>query len=790
MTVRGKINVFLFSAALLTSCLLAGFFALHQYQIDLDRLVEGSLARVLSRPDLQIDIYQRDEKSLERGLETFLQPPAVSFAIAYDSLGTVLAVNSPNQTAIGDLPAFGTLRVNLSAVEPGKTALGPGRQNTGTGLWSSLRAKEYPIHLTIPVFSSVNPTAKGLERQDFYAAMSTLSSKQSLVVIGYVHLGIDRKKLLDGIYPSVSRVFLGSLAILVLCALIVMRLTRHITVPLSQLGKLADDLASGELTQQVEINGSKEFRDIAFVLNRAIGSVSNFRRENDAGHHLLNLKLDERASQLSLRDEELNKAAEEITQTRNQLHQVSYYDNLTNLPNRRLFTEQLNLLLRMNQRTGKPLAVLFLNLDNFKRINDSLGHSAGDLLLQEVGRRLTGCLRDSDILTHHSDSEPKIEVSRLGGDEFSVVLNHLDNIESAGVVAQRVIDTLRVPITIDGHELVVSPSIGISIAPRNADTVEGMLKAAGVAMFHAKVSTKDDFLYYHADLDAAGPEHLRLESDLRRAIERDELVLHYQPQVDTADGSMVGAEALLRWEHPDYGQVPPFKFIAIAEEIGLIAQLGDWVLVETCRQLKEFREQGLELPRIAINISQFQFNSGFVERVREVLQEVELPPSMLELGLTESLLMDEHKATARALEEFRDMGVHLTVDDFGTSYAPLGYLSRYSLDELRIDKSFVTDCDKRQDSASLVTAIIAMAGSLGLRMVAEGVESETQYQFLKDNGARVMQGYLFSKPVPASELREMLVVPWHFMEQIQRMEMMITANRADPLETKIRSLSR
>lgn len=777
MTIGGKINALVFSTAILISCLLAAYFAGNRYQVALDQLVEGSLARVLSRPDLQIDIYQRNQGSLEQVLDRFLQPPAASFAAAYNSQAEPLAVKSRIGTTLDDLPPFRVTRDELSAVEPGIKTLDAGRKPTGMGFWSSLLDTGSSIHLTMPVFTAVNPTDKGLGRQEFFAAMSAPRAKQSLVVIGYIHLGIDPAQLRAGIYPTLMKVFFGSLAILLLCAVLVVRLTRHITVPLSQLGSIADQLASGQLTQQFEVTGSKEFRDIAFVLNSVIGGMSDSKKENDAGNHLLNMRLDQRESQLTTSKEELDKAAEEITETKKQLHQTAYYDNLTNLPNRRLFTEQLKLLLRMNPRSGNNLALLFLNLDKFKRVNDSLGQSAGDLLLQEVGRRLTACLRGSDIMTQQMDSGSTIDVSRLGGDEFCVVLNQLGSIDAAGKVARRLMEALQEPMVVAGHELVVSPSIGIAIAPRDAGTVEGLVKAASIAMFHAKSSTTDKVLYYNADLDAVGPEHLRLESDLRKSIERDELVLHYQPQVDTGNGSVVGAEALLRWEHPDHGQVPLFKLIAIAEEIGIIAQLGDWVLVEACRQIKEFREQGLELPRISINISRFQFDSLFVERVKEVLQETDIPPSSLELGLTESLLVDESKGTVKALKDLREMGVYLTVDDFGTNYAPLSYLSRYSLDELRIDKSFVTDCDQRQESAILVTAIIALARSLGLRMVAEGVESDAQYQFLNGNGVRLMQGYLFSKPVPAGELRQMLVVPWHFAAQLQRMALRAEADR-------------
>ncbi len=768
MTIAGRINILFTAAAVFLGCVVTAYTANREYQINLDQLVQGSLARVLSRPDLQVDIYRQDKTSLEDILGGFLEPRPVSLAVAYNSLGEILARRDVANSPPHSLPPFDALRANFPAVEPGLIGLSPEGKPAGTGFWSSLISGESLIHLTMPVFSPVNPTQRGLTTLDFITALAEPGVQNSLVVMGYIHLAIEREELMQDIGPAVSRVFFVSLALTLLCALTVFLMTRRINRPLSQLAQLADQVASGELKEYVEIEGGKEFRDIATALNGVLGDVHSFKREKDVGHKLLTWKVDESASKLSMRNEELHKAANEITETRDQLHQMAYYDSLTSLPNRRLFTEQLSLLLRLNERKGKPLALLFINLDNFKRFNESLGHSAGDLLLREVGKRLVGCLRSSDMLAHYVESGPRIDVSRLGGDEFSVVLNQLDNIDSAGLVAQRVIDRLVEPMTIDGHELVVTPSVGIAVAPRNAVEVEGLLRAAGTAMHHAKASAKNNFLFYNEDMEATGLDHLKLESDLRKAIDRNELLLHYQPQVDTANGSIVGAEALLRWEHPEYGLVPPFRFISLAEEIGLIEDLGDWVLVEVCRQMKEFREQGLELPRVAINVSALQFSSHFIERVKEVLMQADLPPSMLELGLSEGVLVDNDKSTIRSLQELRELGVYLSVDNFGTSYAPLSYLGRCPLDEIRIDRSFVADCDIREENARLVKAIISMAKSLDLHMVVEGVETEGEYQFLIDNGARVMQGYLFSKPVPAEELKRQLVVPWHFMTRIQR----------------------
>jgi EAL domain-containing protein (putative c-di-GMP-specific phosphodiesterase class I) len=312
----------------------------------------------------------------------------------------------------------------------------------------------------------------------------------------------------------------------------------------------------------------------------------------------------------------------------------------------------------------------------------------------------------------------------------------------------------------------VTPSVGIAIAPRDARDVEGLLRAAGTAMYHAKGSSTDDFLFYDGKMGRNGAERIRLEADLRKAIERGQLLLHYQPQVDTLSGSIAGAEALLRWEHPEHGLVPPYTFVGIAEEIGLIRELGDWVLVEACRQMKAFTEAGLKLPRMAVNVSALQFSPDFAGRVREVLQEAGLEPCALELGLTEEIMADTGNDIREVLGDLKELGVYLSVDDFGTRHAPLDYLGSHPLDELKIDRRFVAGCGREGRGANLVAAIIALAESLNLRVVAEGVETPAQFHFLSDSGAHVMQGYLFSEPVPADQLQQMLA-PWHFLEQIQ-----------------------
>jgi diguanylate cyclase (GGDEF)-like protein len=768
MTIAGKINVLFLTAALVLVLTLTGFTAYREYQVALDRAVNASLATLESRPDLQVAIYRRNASDLQEILAEFLDIHALVSANARDGLGELLS-RAEEVGAVTLQPPFDMLRGDMSAGETGLSAFDAKMQPMGTGLWAAWTNSDSPQYLTVPVFTAVNPGQQGLKAYDFFVAPLNPGAKSSLRIIGYLELEISSGELLDAIGPIVSRLLYWGLLLVAICGTAIALVTRRITRELSQLAQLADEVASGKLEKPVEINASGDIREIANVLNSVLGGFTDLKRETDVGQRLLNMKVDERTSQLSERDEKLSKAAEEISETRSRLQRVAYYDNLTALPNRRLFTEQLDLLLELNKRNGHTLALLFLNLDNFKRINDSLGHSAGDEVLLEVAKRLIVSVRDSDAVGHYVETVQKIEVSRLGSDEFTVVLNQLDKIESAGIVAQRLLAELEKPMMVEGQELVISLSIGVSTAPDDGGSAEELLKTAGIAMHHAKESVRDKFLFYVGNMDASGAGRLTLEADLRKAVERGELELHYQPQVNTLTGAIAGAEALLRWTHPEHGAVPPSQFIPLAAEIGVISELGEWVMAQACRQMKAFDELELTLPRVAINVSAFQFTRAFPERVREILEQHELPASRLELGLSENILVDDDRTASEVLRELRKLGVYLSVDDFGTSFAPLGYLSRYSLDELRIDRSFVLDCERDDSRAKLVKAIIAMARSLELGIVAEGVETAEQYRFLIDNGADVMQGYLFSKPVPADELQAILA-PWHFVQQLQDLQ--------------------
>ncbi|MFT4517702.1 MAG: diguanylate cyclase (GGDEF)-like protein [Halioglobus sp.] len=766
MTVAGKIYALVTLIAAIGGTLLTTSITYFQYTSQRDTLLQQTFENVAANDLLQVAVFHNDQAQQQAFLQDQLDSSAaVRYALILDPAGTPVVVKQQAGMPAYPEQLFDSIRGGASVADESLTFHSSNDAPDDQGMLTLLMGGDKIWDLTIPVLSVISPLQKNISRSDFANALTSVEEAKSRYVIGYAHVGISRSGVMLQTLPTLYLALGLALGFIALSVIFGRYMTRRITLPFSTLVKMADDIAAGRAVESRGLEPSGEFKDIVALLNTIIGGLNTYKTKMDVDHQLLSMKVEERTSQLSKRNEELNTAVEEATKTKDRMRQLAYYDSLTSLPNRRLFTEQLDLLIKLSKRNKQMVALLFLDLDNFKRINDSLGHSAGDILLREVAKRLAHCVRDSDVVAHYLKPDSEIDVSRLGGDEFTIVLNQLDEPESAGVVAQRVLDSLARPVNIDGHELVVTPSIGIAVAPVDADDVESLLKAADTAMYNAKSLGKNSFVYYSSDMDATGVERLTLENDLRKAIERDELVLHYQPQVDTLTGTVIGAEALMRWQHPEHGLVPPFKFIPLAEELGLIGALGQWGLEEACRQTVELQSMGLDLPKIAVNVSALQFDGAFIKRVSEVLTKTGLRPVRLELELTEGIMLDGTDATLRAFSDLKALGVQLSLDDFGTGYSSLSYLSRFPLDELKIDRSFVIDFDKSQADASLIIAIISMAKSMRLNLVAEGVETLEQYRFLRQSGASVIQGYLFSKPVPAKELKELLQ-PGYFHKQI------------------------
>ncbi len=431
-----------------------------------------------------------------------------------------------------------------------------------------------------------------------------------------------------------------------------------------------------------------------------------------------------------------------------QVNFFAYYDELTQLPNRNLLTQRFAQCAAASRRNDTLLALLSLDLSRFKLINDSLGHRIGDEVLRTIGKRLTQVARGHDT------------VARYGGDEFVVILTDVQSIDDISTVAQRMIDAVAQPIELDGHELRLSLHIGISLMPQDGDDLDTLLRNAATALHQAAREGRNHFRFYTDELNAEASARLSLEHALRRALEQNELELHYQPKVDMNSGHIVGVEALARWCHPTEGWISPQRFIPVAEDTGLIQILGDWALREACSQNRRWQDAGLPPISVAVNLSAHQLRQpSLIAMVENTLRTTGLDPRYLELELTESAVMESPEQTAAVLRQLKDLGLGLAVDDFGTGYSSLSHLGRFPFDTLKIDRSFVTDITTAPDQATIAKTIIAMADSLRLKVVAEGVETEAQAVYLRDQGCDELQGYLFSRPLPATAMEQMLREP-------------------------------
>lgn len=442
---------------------------------------------------------------------------------------------------------------------------------------------------------------------------------------------------------------------------------------------------------------------------------------------------------------EAHKMAEKIQIGKDQLAHLAHYDVLTGLPNRILLLERLDRAIELAGRQGWQLALMFMDLDQFKHINDSLGHTVGDHLLQSVAQRLLACARHSDT------------ISRQGGDEFVMLLPFISNAGDATLCAQKMLAALTLPDNIDGHELHIGMSIGISIYPKDGKDAETLLKSADTAMYYAKEDGRNGYRFFEQQMNAKAVYRHSIEASLHCALEQQEFVLHYQPKINLHSGAIIGVEALIRWQHPERGLLPPALFIPIAEDSGLILPIGRWVLREACLQAQAWIQDGLPPITMAVNASGLEFRAnGYFENLRATLEDTGLEPCYLEIELTESVLMHNAEFTRSMLHALSDLGVKLAIDDFGTGYSSLSYLRQFPIDTLKIDQSFVNLMISSPDNASIVRAVISMSKSLNQKVIAEGIETPEQHAFLQAQDCDEGQGYYFSRPVPAEALAALL----------------------------------
>ncbi|MBT9613854.1 MAG: EAL domain-containing protein [Burkholderiales bacterium] len=474
-------------------------------------------------------------------------------------------------------------------------------------------------------------------------------------------------------------------------------------------------------------------------------AIKEAKEELKQANDLLESQVVQRTAELKSANNKLHHDLEERKRVEQSIRHMAHHDALTGLPNRALFRDRLTHAMAQADRYHQKLAVMFLDLDRFKAINDTLGHNVGDQLLKIAAERLRSCVRDCDT------------VARLGGDEFTVVVEDIIEDHDAASVAQKILDTLSQPFNLYGHEVFISVSVGVTLYPSDDENADNLLRNADSAMYRAKENGRNNFQFYVADMNVKARERLMLESSLRRALDRGEFRLYYQPRVDLLSGRVIGAEALLRWRHPEMGLVPPAEFIPILDETGMIIPVGDWALREACRQNREWQDMGLPPIRVAVNLSVRQFiQKDLADTVIRALEVAGLAAKHLELEITEDLFLEHNETNIVTLARLKGMGIHISIDDFGTGYSSLSYLKRLPIDTLKIDQSFVRDIGTDPDNKAIASAIIAMASSLRLNVLAEGVETDEQLAFLRAQGCNEIQGFSFSHPLPAEEFEQLL----------------------------------
>lgn len=710
LNLTAKLNLLTVTMIVVTSVGIASFLVRQEAANSYHELrSQGTIIVTMLADNSEYAIYTENRESMDKLIQDLSQQQDVAYAAILDKDKREIAGKIFHSTAV--MPP-------LSLHRTGNT---PGMKD-----FTNPSSGHSYLDILVPIMGTVAPPF-----QIGHPTGNLTEKGKDQKVIGYIRLGMSQERLNSHIRDFLlSTAFFTSLLV-VFGALITILITRHIVAPIRNAAAIAREIAGGQLGRQLEVGSRDEISDLALSFNQMIDRLREYRAQVEDYRRTLEEKVDQRTQQLKEATEHAFRLAQ--------------HDMLTDLPNRAMLTEYLHQTLAQATRHQRRVAVLFIDLDHFKNINDALGHDAGDTILKAVASRLLHSVRESDT------------VARLGGDEFVVVQPDILDERDVTTVLHHILDTLAKPFELSGKEFNISGSIGISLFPEDGQDTSTLIKHADTAMYSAKECGRNTYRFYTADMNARVVERLKMESSLRRGLERNEFFLVYQPQVDIASGSIIGLEALLRWNHPEEGLVSPSRFIPIAEDSGLILPLGEWVLRTACAQEKSWLEQGFEPGRVAVNFSMRQFEQqNLVQLVAQVLSETGLDTGRLEIELTESMISRNPDKTISTLVSLREMGVTIAIDDFGTGYSSLSYLTRFPIHKIKIDRSFVLSIGKDSSAEAVINAIIAMARSLELTTIAEGVETEAQLAFLRAQECGQMQGFLFSRPLTTEKATELL----------------------------------
>ncbi len=706
LKLTAKLNLLSITMIVVTSMGIA-LFLVRQEIADSRRELhsQGKIIASMLADNSEYAVYTTNHESLGQVIQNLSQQPDVAYAAILDENRKVLAERMFRSAGVvPPVPAYRSGKDMWVAdiTDPG----------SGGGY----------LDFLMPIMGTATPAPEA-------SHLGNLENRKKRDIIGYVRLGMSQERMHSDIREFLVATVIFTSILVVLGTFVTVMITRRIVAPIRNVATIAREISEGQLGRRMEVASHDEISDLALSFNQMIDHLREYRGQVEDYRRTLEEKVDQRTRQLK-----------EATE---HAFQLAQHDMLTGLPNRAMLTEHLHHALAQASRHERRVAVLFIDLDHFKNINDALGHDTGDIMLRSTAARLLDSVRESDT------------VARLGGDEFVVILPDADNERDTSAVAHQILDALARPFELTGKEFHISCSIGISLYPEDGSDATSLVKNADTAMYNAKDSGRNTYRFYTPDMNVRVMERLKMESSLRRGLERNEFFLVYQPQVDLADGAVIGLEALLRWKQPDEGLISPARFIPVAEESGLILPLSEWVLRTACAQTKYWLDQGIDPGRVAVNFSMRQFEQqNLVQLVAQILRETGLDARYLELELTETLISRNPGKAIATLSALREMGVDISIDDFGTGYSSLSYLTRFPIHKIKIDRSFVLGIGNDPSDEAVINAIIAMAHSLGLTAIAEGVETEAQLAFLRAHGCDQIQGFLFSRPLPAEKAAE------------------------------------